>query len=376
MDIKKLPSICFVGLANLPILAREYNQFEAGGAQLQQTLLAKALVKRGYAVSMVIADYGQADKASWDGVVTYKAYRYEAGLPVLRFIYPRWTSLWSALKRADADVYHVTCAGMIVGLVGLFARRYNKKYIYRAAHDDDCNPDRLLIEYFRDRKLYEYGLRHAALVTTQSEYQKKLMRQHYHIDSLILSSMVEQAECQYDFEERTVPVLWVNYLRPYKRPELFLDIARNISDVDMHMIGGVSSEFPMLYPKIERMADSLQNFHFHGHVPYHDVNNYFEKTRVLVNTSESEGFSNSYLQAWVRGVPVVTFIDPDGVIEREGLGCCVNSLEEMCEAVRLYATDKGAWDQVSDRCKVFMNREFSDEKIMIPFLDAIDQVNV
>jgi hypothetical protein len=42
------PTICFVGLANLPVLAREYGQHGVGGAELQQTLLAKALAARGY----------------------------------------------------------------------------------------------------------------------------------------------------------------------------------------------------------------------------------------------------------------------------------------------------------------------------------------
>jgi hypothetical protein len=67
------PSICFVGLENLPVLAREYGRFRIGGAQVQQTLLAKALVERGFRVSMVVGDYGQRDGESWQGISTYKA---------------------------------------------------------------------------------------------------------------------------------------------------------------------------------------------------------------------------------------------------------------------------------------------------------------
>src|SRR5262245_30904075 len=109
--------ICFVGLQNLPVLAREYSAHGIGGEQVQQTLLAKALIARGYEVCMVVADYGQPDSVAWHGVVTYKAYRPNAGVPVFRFVYPRWTGTWSALIRADADVYYTSCAGMLVGLV-------------------------------------------------------------------------------------------------------------------------------------------------------------------------------------------------------------------------------------------------------------------
>src|SRR5262249_60645241 len=82
--------VCFVGLENLPVLAPEYNHHGVGGETLQQTLLAKALVARGYQVSMVGGDYGQSDAASWHGVTTFKAYRAARGLAVLRFGFYRW----------------------------------------------------------------------------------------------------------------------------------------------------------------------------------------------------------------------------------------------------------------------------------------------
>src|ERR1700720_3462283 len=100
------PSICFVGINNLPALTPEFPNRGVGGAELQQTLLAKALVRAGFEVSMVVADLGQPDGAEWHGIKTYKAYRPDAGLPLLRFIHPRWTQLWAAMKRADADIYY------------------------------------------------------------------------------------------------------------------------------------------------------------------------------------------------------------------------------------------------------------------------------
>jgi hypothetical protein len=99
-----LPSVCLVGLMNLPVLAREYAHHGIGGMQVQQTLLGRQLVKRGFDVSMVVADLGQEDGATWDGITTWRTVKPDAGLPVIRYIHPRWTSIWSALKRADADI--------------------------------------------------------------------------------------------------------------------------------------------------------------------------------------------------------------------------------------------------------------------------------
>ena len=100
------PSICFVGFSNLAVLAPEVDPSSASGEPLQHTLLATALARRGHRVSMVVLDHGQPDGAVWDGVQTFKAYARGAGLPVLRFVHPRWTGLVSALSRADADVYY------------------------------------------------------------------------------------------------------------------------------------------------------------------------------------------------------------------------------------------------------------------------------
>src|SRR3981081_1637995 len=84
----KRMKICLLGLDNLPVLAPEHREHTVGGESVQQTLLARALVRRGHEVSMVTADYGQADAAVWEDIRVYKAYRPEAGLPLVSAMPP------------------------------------------------------------------------------------------------------------------------------------------------------------------------------------------------------------------------------------------------------------------------------------------------
>jgi len=58
----------------------------------------------------------------------------------------------------------------------------------------------------------------------------------------------------------------------------------------------------------------------------------------------------------IRGVPVVTLIDPDGVIEREGLGVAAGSPAGIASAVRALLDDPAAWKAASDRCLAYMPR--------------------
>lgn len=370
--MNKKKSICLVGLDNIPVLAPEYNQHGVGGEPVQQTLIARALARKGHAVSMVVGDFGQRDGATWDGVVTHKAYRAAAGLPVLRFFHPRFTGLWSALRRADADVYYTSCAGMQVGILALFARIHGRRVIYRVASDSDCEPDQLLIRYRRDRKLYEYGLRRADAVLAQSEKQRAALRKNYRRESIVAGMLVDGPTAIRPFDARDIPVLWVSNIRSLKRPDLLLELAARAPSVSMHMAGGPMAGSEALYDEIRTQATALGNVVFHGPVPYHDVSGLFDRARVFVNTSDVEGFPNSYLQAWIRGIPVVAIFDPDSIIAREGLGRCVRNVDEMHAAVLHYLNNPDEWQQASQRCLDFMRTRFGEDTILAPYLDAMN----
>ena len=93
---------------------------------------------------------------------------------------------------------------------------------------------------------------------------------------------------------------------------------------------------------------------FLGHQRNEAVNQMLGATCVFVNTSDSEGFPNTYLQAWARGTPVVAFFDPDGVVAREGLGYAVRSIAEMRAAVVELLTNPARWTEMSNRCQRYV----------------------
>jgi hypothetical protein len=102
---------------------------------------------------MVVADYGQPDGAVWDGIKTYKAYRPGRAC---RFAFHS-SALDGAVgghEACRADIYYTSCAGALLGQVVLFARLHGAKVIFRIASNSDCDPDALLIRYWRDKRLY------------------------------------------------------------------------------------------------------------------------------------------------------------------------------------------------------------------------------
>ena len=363
--------ICLVNLGALPALSEAHKHLRVGGEEVQHAQLAAALARRGHRVSLVVADVGQEDGAEFEGVKTLKAFDQNAGLPVLRFAHPRWTKLWSAIARADADVYYFSCAGMALGLLALYCRRHGKRLVFRAASDSDCEPDKLLIRYARDRWLYEFGLKRADAVLVQTATQQRTMLANYGRQSTVAGMLVARPAMNARDRAKDVDVLWVSNIRQVKRPDRILELARSLPAVRFHMAGGVSPGDDELYRKIENGARGIENLTFHGGIPYLDIGALFDRAKVFANTSDLEGFPNTFLQAWVRGVPVVTMFDPDGVVARCGLGSYHATAPDMTRGLSVMLSEAGTYETASRAALAFAEKHYGEDEVLGPYLRAL-----
>jgi glycosyltransferase involved in cell wall biosynthesis len=365
------PHVCIVGLGNLPVLAPEYSDRPAGGEELQHTLLARALARRGWRVSMVVADYGQDDGAVWDGVKTYKAYRPDEGIPLVRFLHPRWTKLQSALQRAGADIYYTSCAGSHLAQIVLFARRHGRKVAFRVASDSDCDPQALLVRHWRDRQLYHWGIGRADLVLVQTDPQQRALARNFGLQSRVVGPLVEPAGRRPVLQERDIDALWVANMRGLKRPQVFLEAAAQLPGLTFHLVGAPAPREEAVYEEARVRAESLPNVTFHGFVPQHRIGELFERARVHVSTSETDGFPNTFLQAWSRGTPVVTFLDPGRIVTRNGMGAAVSDIGELNAAIARLARDPADWQAASTRSARYFDEQLNEPRTVSVYLEAL-----
>jgi len=328
--------ICFVSMTVYPVLHGETKIREIGGAEVQQVQIARLLLRLGHQVSFVTLDHGQPDGEILQGCRVYKAYRPAAGLPGLRFLHPRWTGIWRALLRANADVYYTRAAGFMAGMLALLRRRRPIRYIYAGAHDSDFMPEQVQLRFARDRWLFRFGLRRADAIIVQNGVQRDLLRANYGREAAVIPNFMDAEPLHLDAAGRT-QVLWVGRLRPNKRPLLFVELARSLPDLHFTMIGPRTPGDASLYDTVEAAAGTVANLSFMGFQPIEEVEKHFDRCRVLVSTSEMEGFPNVFLQAMRRGIPLVSFVDPDGMIAGNGLGTVVADAAQLREAVRALA---------------------------------------
>ena len=304
------PHICFVAPTAWPLFSGNLDIPVVGGAELQQSFLAPALVQRGYKVSMITLDSGQEDRTVVKGVTVHKLYKPDEGIPVVRFVYPRLTRTWQVLKEVNADVYYQRTAAALTGFLAAFCRRHGKRSIYNGASDVDFLPGKQDITFARDRWLFEYGLRHADRIFVQNPRQHEYLSQHYgRTDGVLVPNCYHgPADAKADPNGY---VLWVATVRQQKQPELLLEMARRMPLYRFVMVGGhdIGWNGEEFERRIREAAATLPNVEYRGFRPYLEADRIFDGARVLLNTSKYEGFPNTFLQAWARGVPTVAFTD-------------------------------------------------------------------
>jgi glycosyltransferase involved in cell wall biosynthesis len=85
---------------------------------------------------------------------------------------------------------------------------------------------------------------------------------------------------------------------------------------------------------------TIPNLEYIGPQSQTQVNQWLARSHLLVSTSLQEGFPNTFIQAWMRQVPVVSLhVNPDNVLEREAIGLCVKSEDQLVDAVRALLLD-------------------------------------
>ena len=363
--------ICIVGLDSYGMLSGEENPKYIGGESIQHVLLARAWRDLGHEVSMIVHDEGQGARREVDGITAIAAHSRHGGVPGLRFFHPRATRLLSAMIAADADVYYQSPAGAYTGITAWFCRATGRRFMFRVASDSDCEKEHGRIQFWRDRKLYNYGLRRADVVAAQTEFQAQLLRENHGIESAVVNMMVEPPRNGLE-REKDIDVLWVSNFRALKRPELALELARQLPAVRFSFAGGPMPGGETYYEDMRAAAARLPNVIMHGAVRYADSGTLFDRAKIFLNTSSIEGFPNTFLQAWIRGVPVVSFFDPDSLVQRLQLGHIANSVDEMREAISSLLEDDGERQLTGRRARDFATREYTTG-VAARYLELLDR---
>jgi glycosyltransferase involved in cell wall biosynthesis len=347
-----------------------------GGAERQQILLAEELVQRGYRVSFVVLDHGQPDGEDIRGIRVFKSYRVNLGLPGLRFFHPRLAGLWSAMRRADADVYYQRGAESETGLVGHWCQRHTRAFIFAVAHDTNCMRVMPLITR-SERLLFRYGLRRADAIITQTFRQQHMLREAFGLSSTVIRScsawpphVEELAETErIDRDAMSARVLWVGRLSEEKRPEWLIRLATDLPQCYFDVVAH-SNRSSKYGRTLAEQIQSLPNVHWHGYVQHASMRALYQNAQLLLCTSHSEGFPNVFLEAWSCGTPVLTSVDPDGIVVNFQLGQVATDYLVLKQHLSELSNRRSMWEAAGHRGKQYAGEHHSTARAV----DALEGV--
>ncbi|MFT5879879.1 MAG: glycosyltransferase involved in cell wall biosynthesis/ubiquinone [Moritella sp.] len=336
-----------------------------GGVERQTALLSEWLAAKGHQVSVITWNEGGDAIEDINGIQVIKLCKLTDGFPILRFFTPRWSSLISALKKADADLYYHNCAEYVTGQVAMWCNANKKRFIYTVASDADCEIDLPNMTSTREEYLFRYGLKRANLVITQTHKQKALLKQNYDIDATVINMPGTPPNYVKSFERKALfaqqKVIWVGRLNKVKRVEWLIDIAEKLPHVQFEVIGPCydNSEFSRL--------KATENIAYLGKVSRFEMPQIYQSASILCCTSIYEGFPNTYLEAWSYGVPVITTIDPDNIIHNNKLGFHATTQAEFVTHINTLISDANLWEVCSENCEQYYNSNHEQNAVMAQF---------
>ena len=308
-----------------------------GGAEIQTLILAGGLIECGYDSTFLAVDTNAESKSRINNLDVIKIPGRNKVGPVRHKQY-----LEKAILESHSDICYIRSFNELMWAIP-FCKNNGFPVISICCSIRDVSPfpsrlnprkliiDVLSMELFR-RFLNFRSMRLSDEIVCNTNSLREGIK-HWYPDKPIRviyngHAVPPDEDVHKDYSRR---VIWVNNVKRLKRPEIFIKLASYFPDIEFAMIGriGDSGRYSNYIRSLIQHGPS--NLKYLGALPFDKVNTEISMSDILFYTSEDvEGFGNSLIQAWMRGVPTISLnYDPDGIIGRERIGYCSNNFSQL-----------------------------------------------
>lgn len=357
-----------------------------GGAELQISYLVKYFAKNDYEVHFIFEDKKKLIKNN-DKVILHPLKKVEKFIGLRWFIDSnvvgqRWflysNKIKKKLSNIEPDIIYTRFYSSWSGIAAKYASEYKIKHIWAIAHDNDLrgrlNLKTLLkpfdiIESIAVRNAFKY----ASNIIVQNSFQKKDLLGKHKRNSIKVLQMGEGVDI-YEIKKskKFINIVWIANLKPIKRPDIFLKLVNELSvlsNCNFFMVGRPSQKYQM---NIDEISKKIANFKFLGELSIEKVNHLLCQSHILINTSDAEGFSNTFIQAWMRKVIVLTMnSNPDEIITNENIGFVCPTLDLLREKTELLSKNNELRESLSNKAMKYARENHSVENNILKILKII-----
>ena len=317
-----------------------------GGAEYQSKIIATALQKQQYEIVYISSGHDKEQCIEVDGFKVYQL-SVSPGLGEKTSLYRNF------MKKACEIIYEEAPSIIYQRILNTFTyrlARFSKKekipFVLHIADNYSLEFDKGRLGILK-KKLFKSILKKQPTIICQTEYQKNKVMVFDYLAAAVIPNMHPTITDTIP-KKNTKKIIWIGNARPVKQLEVYLKLAQSLetTQLQFHIIGKIP-ENTYGY-SLQKSVSSAKNIVYHGSQDNEFVNSMLLDSALLVNTSVSEGFSNTFIQAWMCGTPVLALnSDPDGVIKANNIGVnCKGNRESMKIALQTLLENSGSYDDM------------------------------
>jgi glycosyltransferase involved in cell wall biosynthesis len=350
-----------VDLMRIALVTAFYPGERMGGSEYQTLLIAEGLAELGHDVVFLGTDAAKEGEFDANNVRVMEAQSWRSvGWRTHR------DSVTESLRRTDPDICYVRvfeelativpwCDKAGIPVISVSASAKTATPFLRGYHPAETLAYVRSFEAFRHLRSF-LAIRSSDVHVCNTRALKQQMRQWFprkRINVIYNGSPVPASEEVH--RGSSGQVIWVNNLKRWKRPEVFVELARRLSQYDFVMIGKISAGRRYTRQTTTALENATDNLRYLGPLPLARVNTMIADSDLLLYTSlPVEGFGNSFLPDWFRGVPTLSLsFDLDGILQREGVGRCAMTFEELVADVEELMADEPLRGEMGVRARQY-----------------------
>ena len=287
------------------------------------------------------------------------------------------------LNKIKPDLIYQRGGKPYIGLATRWCKKHNKKSVLGISMESNCSqrsvlnlnwnffnyPSNIINGFFT-----LHGIKNANLLIVQNCQQKKLLQKNFNRDSIIIPNGLNVPLPP--FTKADPPLIsWIANIKPLKQPEIFIKLAESLQDLNIQFVfAGRPSESSYQNYLMEK-SKKLSNLKYLGEISLEKTNEILSKSLLFINTSTTEGFSNTYIQAWMRETPVLSLnCDPDDIIKRRKLGFHSGSFEQLVKDVRYLVENEDVRREMGKNGRRYALDNHDIKRIGKMYLDAFEKL--
>ncbi len=348
-----------------------------GGSAQQQYSWTQGLLKNNCIPGVFVFSNNYIDRHHSKNIHFLRIYNSNKGIRKIRIFYYRIPILIKAIKDFKPDHIYQACAGFETGLAAILSKLFKIPFIYRVANDTDTDGRYKNLLSSHQKLFYHFGLRHASHVVCQNNYQfnnlkkmgvkgkMKIIHNPFYFNDLIPTEVKPLCERNY--------ISWIGIFQRQKNLMGLYDIVAKLPWLQFKIAGTASNK--NLDPNTKKALSLLKkctNVEFDGYVTGEKKYAFLANSIALLNTSHHEGFSNTFLEAFAFGTPVITTskVDPDNIIADNTLGFVREDIDDLVNDIKnIFHVD---YSTISNNCRKYLIENHNPENLSSELLKFIE----